>query len=196
MNKGIAQAHGEYCLFLNSCDSFYDKNVRNNMSNLGFEDAILVGKIVSEIDNKYLFTSPSRPISLYYLYSATVPHQSSFIKTELLRLYPYDEELKIVSDWKFYVQAIIMHNCSVRYVDVDVARFDTSGVSTTNPDRMWKEKEQILKEIFPPRILDDYRRMKDSECLTQTITSQLRQHYRLDRLLFSLGSIILKFLKK
>ena len=196
MNKGIAQAHGEYCLFLNSGDSFYDKNVLNNMSNLGFEDAILVGKIMSEIDNKYLFTSPSRPISLYYLYSATVPHQSSFIKTELLRLYPYDEELKIVSDWKFYVQAIIMHNCSVRYVDVNVARFDTSGVSTTNPDRMWKEKEKVLSELFPPRVLADFHYMKASECLTQTLTPQLRQHYRIDRLLYKFGSLILNFVKK
>lgn len=196
MNKGIKHAHGEYSVFLNSGDRFYDNNVLNHISNLGFEEDILVGKIVSEFDDKYLFDSPSRPITLYYLYSATVPHQSSFIKTELLRLYPYDEELKIVSDWKFYVQAIIMHNCSVKYVDVNVARFDVFGVSTTNPDRMWKEKEKVLSELFPPRVLADFQYMKASECLTQTLTPQLRQHYRIDRFLYKLGLLILNFVKK
>ena len=151
---------------------------------------------MSEKDNKYLFASPSRPISLYYLYSGTVPHQSSFIKTELLRLYPYDERLKIVSDWKFFVQAIVIHNCSIRYVNVNVARFDTCGVSTSNPDKMWKEKEQVLSELFPSRVLADYQFMKQSECLIQSLTPQFRQHFYIDKLMYRLGSIILHFVKE
>ena len=196
MNKGIAQAHGEYCIFLNSGDCFYDNNVLDNVAILGVEEDILVGKIVSEKDNKYLFAPPSRPISLYYLYSGTVPHQSSFIKTELLRLYPYDEQLKIVSDWKFFVQAIVIHNCSIRYVNVNVARFDTCGVSTSNPDKMWKEKEKVLSELFPPRVLADYQYMKKSECLTQSLTPRFRQHFNIDKLMYRLGSIILHFVKE
>lgn len=194
MNKGVANAHGEYCLFLNSGDCFYDNNVLENILDIGFNEDILVGKIVSDNDNKLLFDSPSHPISLYYLYSATVPHQSSFIKTELLRLYPYDEELKIVSDWKFYVQAIILHNCSIRYVDRIVAKFDTSGVSTSNPNKMWKEKERVLSELFPPRVLADCQYMKDSECLTQTLTPQLRQHFWIDKLLYKIGKLILNMM--
>lgn len=194
MNKGVAQARGEYCVFLNSGDYFYDNNVLDSVARLSVEEDILVGKIVSEKDNKYLFTSPSRPISLYYLYSGTVPHQSSFIKTELLRLYPYDERLKIVSDWKFFVQTIVIHNCSIKYVNVNVARFDTSGVSTSNPDKMWKEKEQVLSELFPPRVLADYQYMKASECLTQTLTPKLRQHFGIDRFLYKIGKLILNMM--
>lgn len=196
MNKGVAKAHGDYCIFMNSGDMFYDNSVLKTISRCMTNEDILVGKIVSENENKYLFDSPSHPISLYYLYSATVPHQSSFIKTELLRLYPYDEELKIVSDWKFYVQSIIMHNCTIRYVDVNVARFDTFGVSTSNPDIMWKEKEKVLSELFPPRVLADYQYMKDSECLTQTLTPQLRQHYLIDNFLYKIGRLILKMIDK
>lgn len=196
MNKGVANAHGEYCLFLNSGDSFYDNNVLEIITKIGFNEDILVGNIVAGNDNRYLFPSPSRPISLYHLYSATVSHQSSFINTELLRSYPYDEELKIVSDWKFYVQTIILHNCSIRYVDVNVARFDTFGVSTSNPDKMWKEKERVLSELFPPRILADYQYMKASECLTQTLTPQLRQHFRVDIFIYKIGKLILNMVDR
>ena len=196
MNKGVSQAHGEYCLFLNSGDCFYDNNVLDSVANLSVEEDILVGKIVSQNNNKYLFTSPLRPISLYYLYSGTVPHQSSFIKTELLRLYPYDERLKIVSDWKFFVQAIVIHNCSIKYVNVNVARFDTCGVSTSNPDKMWKEKEQVLSEMFPPRVLADYKYMKASECKTQSLTPWLRQHYSIDNFFYRFGKFLFMCIKK
>ena len=47
--------------------------------------------------------------------------------------------------------------------------FDTTGVSTSNPDKMWKEKIQVLSEMFPPRVLADYQYIKASECQTQTL---------------------------
>lgn len=196
MNKGVVHAHGEYCIFMNSGDMFYDNNVLKYIDSMCIKEDIVVGKLISQADGKELFSPPNYNISLYYLYSGTVPHQSSFIKTDLLRFFPYDEKLKIVSDWKFYVQAIVLQNSSVRYVDNVVASFNIDGLSTSNPSKMWKEKEQVMEELFPSRILDDYRRMKDSECLTQTITSQLRQHYRVDWFLYKLGSMILNFIKK
>lgn len=195
MNKGVAQAHGVYCLFLNSGDTFYDERVLEKFVDQNVVEDIVVGKILSD-KGHFIFTPPQRPISLYYLYSGTVPHQSSFIKTDLLRRYPYDENLKIVSDWKFFVQAIVLHNCSIKYVDEIVAQFDTNGVSTTNPEKMWKEKERVLSELFPPRVLADYQHMKASECFIQELAPELRQHYRLDKLLYLLGKFLIDIVKK
>ncbi len=196
MNKGVTQAHGDYCLFLNSGDYFYDDSVLNNIQSLGYDEDIIVGKVVSRNGQSQLFLPPSRDISLYYLYSGTVPHQGAFIKTELLRMYPYDENLKIVSDWKFFVQAIVIHNCSIRYIDVIISIFDVDGLSTSNPDRMWKEKEKVLCEMIPPRILVDYQHMKKSECLIHTIAPQLRQHYTIDKILYRIGVFLIKLVKR
>lgn len=196
MNKGVAQAHGDYSLFLNSGDTFFENGVLDKIANIGLKDDIVVGKLVSKTDGRILFNPPSRPISMYYLFSSTVPHQSAFIKTELLRVYPYDENLKIVSDWKFFVQAIVIHNCSIRYIDVIISIFDVDGLSTSNPDRMWEEKEKVLCEMFPPRILVDYQHMKKSECLIQTIAPQLRQHYTIDKILYRIGVFLVKLVKR
>ena len=194
MNKGVAHAHGDYCIFLNSGDCFYNDVVLNRFMDYNATEDIVVGKLISQKTKKILFPSP-QILSLYYLYSGTIPHQSSFIKTELLRKNPYDESLKIVSDWKFFLHALIIDNCSVRYVDDYVATFDMEGISTSNPEEMWKEKEQVLFSMFPARVLVDYKTMKTSECLTQTLTPQLRQHYRIDKFLYRLGNIILKLTK-
>ena len=196
MNKGVIQAHGDYCLFLNSGDVFYDDAVLDRIASIDLKEDIVVGKLVSKADGHFLFNPPSRPISMYYLYSSTIPHQSSFIKTELLREYPYDENLKIVSDWKFFVQAIVLRNCSIKYVDEIITRFDVDGLSTSNPDKMWKEKEKVLYDIFPPRILTDYQYLKKSECLVQTIVPQLHIHYTIDKILYSLGVFFIKLVRR
>lgn len=191
MNKGVANAHGDYCIFLNSGDFLYDESVLERISKYDDVNDIIVGRIISN-DNEYLFSPPSRNISLYHLYSSTVPHQSSFIKTKLLRLFPYDENLKIVSDWKFFVQTIIEEECTIIFVDVVVSIFDMEGVSTSNPEKMWSEKELVLSKMYSSRILADYALMKASECYTQSLTPALRKHYYIDKLLFNLGRLLLK----
>ena len=108
---------------------------------------------------------------------------------------PYDENLKIVSDWKFFLEAIILNNCSIRYIDEYIAEFDITGVSTSNPDLMWKEKERVLSELFPLRVLADYRQMKASECLSQKLMPQLRQHYTVDKIIYCIGRYLLKIVK-
>lgn len=194
MNKGIAKAQGEYCLFLNSGDCFYDNGVLDRVNTQNYNEDIFVGKVVTMETKQQIFLPPSCEISLYHLYSGTIPHQGAFIRTELLTKHPYDESLKITSDWKFFVQAIIIDNCSFRYIDEFVSQFDMEGISTSNPEQTWKEKNQVLTELFPARMLADYKMMKASECLTQTLTPQLRTRYNIDKLLFRLGSLLLKIL--
>lgn len=193
MNKGVAQAHGDYCIFMNSGDVFYDKRVLNEVSNSNANEDIIVGKVVIDDQDNIISPPPkSGELTLYHLYSGAIPHQGSFIRTELLKKYPYDEDLKISSDWKFFVQTLILDNCSIRYLDVYIARYDTDGFSSANPKLMRQEKDEILKALFPPRVIADYQCMKASECLTQTLTPRLKKHYVVDKLLYRIGNLLLK----
>jgi hypothetical protein len=178
---------------MNSGDCLHDKWVLERIAQVsGNSPDLIVGKVFSSQGHKELFAPPHTDLSLYHLYSSTIAHQGAFIKTSLQRRHPYDEGLKIVSDWKFFVEAIVMDNCSVEFVNVPVCLFDTSGVSTSNPKRMWEEKERVLADLFPGRVLTDMARMKASECLTQTLTPRLRQAYTVDRLVYRLASFLLK----
>lgn len=196
MNKGVAQAHGDYCLFMNSGDRFYDSQVLDKVYDTHADEDIIVGKAAIDDTDQIISPPPKDEFTLYHLYSGAIPHQGSFIKTELLRKYPYDESLRISSDWKFYIQSLILDNRSISYLDYYVARYDTNGLSASYPDVMRQEKEQVLLSFFPPRVLADYKRMKASECLTQLLTPQLRQHYRIDKFLYKVGKMILKYTKK
>ncbi len=195
MNKGVAHANGSYCIFMNSGDCFCSNGVLERVAALDLKDEILVGDVISNTDGKVIPTRPSRELSLYHLYSVSIPHQASFIRTELLKKYPYDESLRISSDWKFFLQTIIIDNCSFKFIDVIVAEYDQSGLSSLNPEMMRKEKDVVLAELIPQRVLLDYQWMKSSECKTQTLTSQLKNRYQIDKVLYRIGSILLKLHK-
>lgn len=192
MNKGVTQAHGFYCNFMNSGDSFYEVVTLEKIFQINHEEDIFVGDAIFFHDGCLTDSRPLREISLYHLYGGALPHQASFIKTSLLQKYPYDQDLKIVSDWKFFIQSIILDNCSFKYIDIIVARYDNNGISSKNQIKMREEKEMVLSQLFPPRILVDYEYLKSIECLTQKLLPQLRKYYRIDKLLYYIGTFLIK----
>ena len=60
---------------------------------------------------------------------------------------------------------------------------------------MREEKNAVLAELIPQRVLLDYQWMKSSECKTQTLAPQLKNRYQIDKVLYRLGSILLKLHK-
>jgi len=193
MNKGIAQAHGDYLVFMNSGDCFHAPDVLSAVAN--YQEDIICGKVL-----KGDATRPSghnKPtISLVDLMRGSLPHQAMFIKRELMIKHPYDENYRILSDWKFCIEAIVFDNCSFRNIDVIVADYDTSGISTNSNGLLPKEKELILKELFPPRIIVDYKRLApvDDELLDQSL--QLTQTAGARKLVKHFSNIVLRFINR
>ncbi len=193
MNKGVAKAKGEFCIFMNSGDCFHSPNVLSSIDE--YQEDIICGKVL-----KGSSTSPSghnKPtITLVDLMRGSLPHQAMFIKRELLVKHPYDEKYKILSDWKFCIETIIYDNCSFRNIDLIVADYDTSGISTNSNGLLSKEREIILKELFPPRIIADYERFApvDDELLDQSLL--LTKTIGARKLVKRISSIILRLINK
>lgn len=106
-------------------------------------------------------------ITFLGMYTGTLNHSPALIKRSLFEKFGYyDESLKIVSDWKWYLQALVLGNDTsqplsteeVKYVDVDVTLFDMTGISETNKDLDKAERRMVLEELVPPAILADYDR--------------------------------------
>lgn len=108
----------------------------------------------------------------------------------------YDENYKILSDWKFCIQALVFDNCTFRNSDIIVADYDISGISTNSNGLLAKEHEIILKELFPQRIIDDYKRLKsvDDELFDQALL--LTQTVGVRRLVKRFLNIVLRLTHK
>lgn len=193
MNKGIAQAKGDYLVFMNSSDCFHTPDVLELMSD--FQEDIICGKVFK--GNTTIPSGHYKPtITLVDLMRGSLPHQAMFIKRELMQKHSYDENYKILSDWKFCIQTLVFDNCTFRNIDVIVADYDTSGISTNSNGLLPKEREQILKEMFPPRILSDYQRLYpvDDELLDQALL--LTQTIGARKLVKRFSSLILRLINK
>ena len=173
MNKGIRMAQGEYIHFLNSGDWLVDKHVVEDMLNflnpltpspsprgegLGVRCDVLIGNVIAvRPDGKVRYKKYNPDVSLYTFYRGTIEHTSAYIRRDLFDKYGlYDENLKIVSDWKWYLQVVGLNKASVQFTDRFVTCFDTSGISSTNLQLDKSERRRVLEELLPAAVLADY----------------------------------------
>ncbi|MBI3519730.1 MAG: glycosyltransferase [Bacteroidetes bacterium] len=161
MNKGILQAKGEYCLFLNSGDWLVDNNSLDTVFSLNITEDIIYGNVLKVSNSSLAFVRDKglgrSQLTLMDMYYHTIPHQSVFIKRELFNRYElYDEEFKIVSDWIFFLKTIGIAGVTVKYIDVDISYYDTNGFSSLNNELRIEEKKLGLKKVIPHQFYGDY----------------------------------------
>lgn len=152
MNKGIDKATGDYILFLNSGDYLIDNNTIESFVSINAVEDIIYGKIKWKKGEEIWDGDFSNKITFKYFSKASLPHQGSFIKSNLFKkIGNYDENLKIVSDWKFFVLAIYKYNCSYKRIDIFISVCNREGLSCW--PESWplvlKERENTLNTYFP-----------------------------------------------
>ena len=168
MNKGIRMATGDYIQILNSGDCLAADDVTERMlealDKTG-SPSILYGNMVKcfpdgrrYVDNGY----GGQEVTFLLFYLGTLNHDPTYIRRSLFEKYGYyDENLKIVSDWKWFMQAIIEGGEEPKYVDINVTLFDMTGVSESNAALVKEEREAVLRQTYPAALLADYERYAD-----------------------------------
>lgn len=173
MNKGLAKAHGDYFLFLNSGDSFYSKDVISRI--LPYLDGtdFIIGNIYLATDRRNnmvkndWFTDEG---VIRVLNQFSFPHQSTFIKREVFERHGnYREDMKISSDWWLSYQALIIGSATIKYIPCDISIYDTTGISSTNSQLMYKERDLLLKER--PYLYQMYRFYNENFDIIKSIRS-------------------------
>ena len=163
MNKGIGMATGEYVQILNSGDSLAAEDVVEKMYAAVEKEGrpfILYGNMLKDFPGGRIHRDKGfagEDITLLSLYIGTLNHSPAYLRRSLFDRYGlYDESLKIDSDWKWYLQAIVFGEEKPVYADIDVTLFDMAGISETNKELAKAEREQVLRELVPPCVLADY----------------------------------------
>lgn len=158
MNKGVLLARGEYTLMLNSGDYLVDECVVEKVLPLLDGVDIIQGNTVSIINNEETINRgyAKSDISFIDVMKGHFLHQASFCHLDLYRRYGmFDESYRINGDTVFYAQCLGFGNATFRYVDLNIAFFDITGISK-DPEGKWsrlrKEEDDRYVQLFSFRM--------------------------------------------
>lgn len=153
MNKGIAQASGEYSVFLNSDDFFHNpigmsesvKRLRETGCDFSYAPVIVTknGEVKdvlhSRADGRLIFCA--MPFS----------HQSMLFRTSSLReAGGYDVSYRSSSDYDMILR-MVLSGCTACYVDCTFATFRIGGFSAQNINISQHECAVIYSRLYPER---------------------------------------------
>lgn len=167
MNKGTSIATGKYCLYMNSGDCMFDNNVIQKILSIDLKADIINGRgelVVDGVPTRIRECKKSINLSDWVqllpfdnktIGGNTLLHQATLIRRKCILETPYDEKLRVASDYKFWLEGLVLKNYTYEITDIVICSFDDlSGVSS-NPATRY-ETHTALVDVIPKRILDDY----------------------------------------
>lgn len=187
LNKGGRLATGDYIFFLNSGDCFYSSEVLSSFfENKDNEDAdFLYGDVCYCYPDRDDIGKQPEELTLQYLRKNPLNHQTTFVKRErFAEVGGFDTRYAIVADWHMQVK-LMLAGARFKYRNVVVCRYDITGFSSQNKDRMEKERELFFKELIPDvylKALDELYTFDNKPCiLTRNYCSQSKVYTRMIR---------------
>ena len=159
-NKGIKKATGDYCLFLNSGDLFYNVHSVEDLVNSSKGYDIVYGNIIFKSGNFELIHDYPSILSFEYFIKDTIPHPGTLIRRSLFNEYGlYKEDIKICADWAFFIDAICKHNVRYYHLNKPIAIFLLGGISSRKDsvENITAEKNKYLLEQYPA-FIEEFKR--------------------------------------
>ena len=156
MNKGVAMAHGEYCIFMNAADTFVGPQVLTEVVAQGLTADVVYGDIQKEGIIK-LAAKPQNSHRMYYC------HQAAFTRTQCLRDFPFDISHRMSADFKQSKQ-LFLSGKTFRHIPVVITAYDTTGISNTRRSAGLLDNIKVIRETdswseqvrLLPRLLFTY----------------------------------------
>lgn len=141
MNKGTDLATGEWINFMNAGDFFVNDSV--------IEDIRLALQEKHDVvyGNTIFVNGGRKKFQKAYTRENTIPsfcHQSSFISTQLMKRYYYDQSFIIAADTDFF-DRIYKEGCDFFHVDLFLSMVNMDGVSSNRRTLVYREVCRIKK---------------------------------------------------
>jgi len=144
MNKGAQLASGNWIAFLNSGDIFYNSSVLLNIFKLPIakKDIIYGDTLVKNKDINYFAHS-----TIFSKKTIVMPfcHQSTMVKTDIIKKNRFFLEYKYSADFNFFVKCFSRKK-NFYNSNLIIATVLANGVSDNNRQKVYSENIKILKK--------------------------------------------------
>ncbi len=146
MNKGIKLAQGEWSIFLNSGDKFFDNSLLSQINEIDIKKYdVIHGNTV--IKNNFIsYIAKSKNFNEKTLLMPFC-HQSCFIKTNIMKENMFNLDYFLSSDFnlfhKLYLQKKVFHKID-KFISIVIA----GGLADREREKVFNENQTILKQKY------------------------------------------------
>lgn len=151
MNKGLKQATGDYIIFMNSGDAFFDLQTVElvfsktpHWADIYYGETMLVNEQGESLGLRK-HRAPKKFTWKSFRYGMNVGHQAIYIKRTIAL--PYNEDYKLSADVDWIIRIAKNAKTCVN-VDALVARFLVGGVSKQRKLKSLRERYQIFVKHY------------------------------------------------
>ncbi|MDE7322986.1 MAG: glycosyltransferase [Lachnospiraceae bacterium] len=164
MNQAIELAQGEYYVFLNTGDSFYDETVLDKITSeikwrrSNNENAdVIYGNLYHKALQSVIYAAPE--INDFTCYRNVPCHQTCFYHRSLFAARGYRPEYNVRADYEHFLWCFYEKKANMYYVPVVVASYEGGGYSETkeNRKRSARQHREIVIRYMGRRKADKYR---------------------------------------
>jgi glycosyltransferase involved in cell wall biosynthesis len=151
MNKGLNAATGEYVIFLNAGDTFYEPNTLNKIPFQKFPKAdIFYGEtmILDKERNPLGLRRKKLPHNLtwkHFRNGMVVCHQSILVKQGIAP--EYDHSYKYAADIDWVLKVLKLSNETI-FTETIISNFIEGGFSSQKQKESWAERFKIMRNNF------------------------------------------------
>lgn len=150
MNKGLALATGDYLVFMNSGDEFYDSQTVAAVFAAADDADIYYGETEMIADNgeslgQRRHKAPRQFTWRGFKYGMSISHQAIYVKRTIAE--PYDRQYELSGDIEWIIRAA---KKAKKIVNVNryVAKYLVGGMSKTKHRQSLQERFNIMKQYY------------------------------------------------
>ena len=162
MNHAVSYAKGEYVIFMNCGDSFYDDEVLKNAAKVMEQNpdrGIYYGNAYFETIGEILYQPAEITESVCFRH---VPnHQACFFARSLWDEEGFDLKYKIRADYDFFLRSFFENKIRPCYLDITVSSYEGGGYSESKENRKRDKAEhrEITERHMGKKRAAHYRRI-------------------------------------
>lgn len=157
MNKAAGYATGEWIIYLNAGDALFDENVLSIYSSEVSDGVdVIYGDAVLKDAEKYKLLKAKSVED--YACCNPICHQASMVRSEIVRIFLFDTDYKIASDFDLFLRVYIAGKYGFKKSDEVLCIYQMCGISSICVREREKEfdlsrKKNGLKRVIFPNIL-------------------------------------------
>ncbi|WP_305832165.1 glycosyltransferase family 2 protein [Photobacterium leiognathi] len=147
MNKGLSLVDGEYVIFMNSGDVFYDSNILDNIKSICDDKYdIIYGDHRLDYGrcSKIVYSKSENEILNNKLTHMPFCHQSVFVRKDSLGDKVFHLEYKIVADFDMIYYLLSNYNIKLKKYNGTVSLVEMDGISDKYSYMQIKERERLF----------------------------------------------------